>query len=40
MSNEIRSSLSEILPFWFAIVSPLIGIVLGFVAAWFVGHYL
>jgi len=40
MSNKIHSLLSEILPFWFAILSPLIGIVLGFVSAWFVGHYL
>ena len=35
-----HSSLSQILPFWFAILSPLIGIILGFVAAWLVGHYL
>jgi hypothetical protein len=40
MSNKIHSPLSEILPFWFAILSPLIGIILGFVAAWFVGHFL
>jgi len=28
--------LSEIIPFWFAISSPLIGLVLGFLGAWFV----
>lgn len=28
--------LSESIPFWFAISSPLIGLVLGFVGAWFV----
>jgi len=28
--------LSEAIPFWFAISSPLIGLVLGFLGAWFV----
>lgn len=28
--------LSEIIPLWFAISSPLIGLVLGFLGAWFV----
>lgn len=28
--------LSEIIPFWFAISSPLIGLVIGFLGAWFV----
>jgi hypothetical protein len=28
--------LGEIIPFWFAISSPLIGLVLGFLGAWFV----
>jgi hypothetical protein len=38
MSIKIRSPLSEILPLWFAILSPLIGIVLGLVGAWIVGR--
>jgi hypothetical protein len=28
--------LSEVIPFWFAVSSPLIGLVLGFLGAWFV----
>jgi ABC-type spermidine/putrescine transport system permease subunit I len=28
--------LSEVIPLWFAISSPLIGLVLGFLGAWFV----
>jgi hypothetical protein len=36
MSNKMHSALSEILPFWFVMLSPLIGIILGIVAAWFV----
>lgn len=40
MSNKIHSPLSESLPLWFALLSPLIGTALGFVAEWFVGHYL
>jgi hypothetical protein len=28
--------LSEAIPFWFAVSSPLIGLVLGFLGAWFV----
>jgi hypothetical protein len=28
--------LSEAIPFWFAISSPLIGLILGFLGAWFV----
>jgi hypothetical protein len=28
--------LSEAIPFWFALSSPLIGLVLGFLGAWFV----
>ena len=38
MSIKIHSRLNEILPLWFAILSPLIGIVLGFVGAWIVGR--
>jgi hypothetical protein len=40
VSLKIHRSLSEILPLWFAILSPLIGLVLGLVAAWIVGRYL
>jgi hypothetical protein len=40
MNNKIHSPLSEVLPFWFVILSPLIGILLGLVAAWIVGRYL
>jgi hypothetical protein len=29
-------SLNEVIPLWFAISSPLIGLVLGFLGAWFV----
>jgi hypothetical protein len=29
-------SLSEAIPFWFAVSSPLIGLALGFFGAWFV----
>jgi len=28
--------LNEAIPFWFAVSSPLIGLVLGFLGAWFV----
>jgi hypothetical protein len=35
---KIHAPLSEILPLWFAMLSPLIGIVLGLVGAWIVGH--
>jgi hypothetical protein len=28
--------LSEVIPFWFAISSPLIGVLLGFLGAWLV----
>jgi hypothetical protein len=33
-SNSSASSLREAFPFWFAISSPLIGIIVGFLAAW------
>jgi hypothetical protein len=29
-------SLSETAPFWFAVASPLIGLLIGFLGAWFV----
>jgi hypothetical protein len=40
MSVNIPGQLSEILPLWFLPLSPLIGIILGFVAAWIVGRFM
>ena len=38
MSIKIHGPLNEILPLWLAILSPLIGIVLGLVGAWIVSR--
>jgi hypothetical protein len=34
--EEKTSSLKELVPFWFAVSSPLFGILLGLLGAWFV----
>jgi len=34
--EEETISLKELIPFWFAVSSPLLGIVLGLLGAWFV----
>jgi len=34
--EEETISLKELIPFWFAVSSPLVGIVLGLLGAWFV----
>jgi hypothetical protein len=33
-SNEVLSR--ETIPFWFAVLSPLIGVLLGLLGAWFI----
>ena len=38
MSIKIHSPLSESLPLWLAILSPLTGLALGLVGAWIVGR--
>jgi len=38
LSIKVHRPLSEALPFWFAMTSPVIGIVLGLVGAWIVGR--
>ena len=38
MSVETRAQLSDDLPFWFAMTSPLIGLVAGFFLAWLLGR--
>jgi hypothetical protein len=35
--EEKRFSLKELIPFWFAVSSPLLGVLLGLLGAWFVG---
>lgn len=35
--EEKTFSLKELIPFWFAVSSPLLGIILGLLGAWFVG---
>lgn len=35
-SRTVAKRLSEVIPFWFAISSPLIGVLLGFLGAWLV----
>ena len=35
--EEETISLKELIPFWFAVFSPLLGILLGFLGAWFMG---
>ena len=34
--EEETVSLKELIPFWFAVSSPLVGMLLGFLGAWFV----
>lgn len=34
--EEETISLKELIPFWFAVSSPLIGVLLGLLGAWFV----
>jgi len=34
--EEETSPLKELIPFWFAVSSPLLGILLGLLGAWFV----
>ena len=34
--EEETISLKELIPFWFAVSSPLVGILLGLLGAWFV----
>jgi hypothetical protein len=38
MSVETDAQLSDDLPFWFAMTSPLIGVVAGLVLAWLLGR--
>ena len=35
--EEKTISLKELIPFWFAVSSPLVGVLLGLLGAWFVG---
>jgi hypothetical protein len=38
MSIKMHSLLSETLPLWFAMISPLVSFVFGFVGAWIFGR--
>jgi len=36
LGRDLSLSLREAIPLWFAISSPLIGLIIGFLGAWFV----
>jgi hypothetical protein len=39
VTGEIRAPLRETLPFWFAMTSPVVGVVVGLFLAWLLGGY-
>jgi hypothetical protein len=39
VSGKIHPPLWDTLPYWFAIVSPVIGVLVGLLLAWLLGRY-